>query len=218
MAKQTVKCRNGHKAEHIVASLADLRFPAVFNPYADRCALHDLPDAVEIRKANLVAALSAAAGGVDELWIALEPGHMGARRTGLAMTDDRNLPTFAARWGLADIRRATQSGPESEQTAGIIWEALAGDKRRIFLWNVFPLHCHEPSVPLSNRRHTQLEREACHNLTEAIINLVVPHRILAIGRDASKAMKQAARQCIYVRHPARGGKAAFLDGAKHLQA
>ncbi len=195
-----------------VSALARLRFPNTFNPYADRCPDHDFPDAAKIRRSNLTATFEAAAGGVDAIWIALEPGHRGARRTGLAMTDDSRLAAHAQRWGLSGVARATRSGPETEQTAGIVWAALADSRERVLLWNVFPLHCHLPGIPLSNRRHTRAEREACRDLTCAIIAMVAPGRIFAIGNDAHQAMVEVDRRCVGVRHPAYGGKADFLAG------
>jgi hypothetical protein len=195
-----------------VAQLAALRFGGTFNPYADRCAEHDLPGAPAIRRANLLATFGAAAQGVDAIWIALEPGHRGARRTGLAMTDDRNLAEHGRRWDIAGVSRATKSGPDTEVTAGIVWGALAGSDERVLLWNLFPLHCHIPGEPLSNRRHTAGEREAVWELTRGIIAMVKPGRIVAIGNDAHKAMSTLNQACIRVRHPAHGGKAEFLAG------
>ncbi|MBZ9649744.1 uracil-DNA glycosylase [Sphingobium sp. 3R8] len=196
----------------IVARLAQLRFRDVFNPYTDRCATYDLPNAAEIRRANLLCTFEAALRGVDDLWIALEPGHRGARRTGLAMTDDRHLSDHAELWGLSEIKRATAGGPDTEQTASIVWDAVLRTKRRVLLWNVFPLHTHQPGVPLSNRRHTAAELTACRTLTRDVIDMVVPHRIVAIGTEAHGAMAEMGVNCVKVRHPARGGKAAFLDG------
>lgn len=194
-----------------VERLADLSFENVFNPYRDVCPHHDLPDAPAIRRDNLLATFEAASSGVDELWIALEPGHRGARRTGLAMTDDRRLATHGSLWKVA-VRRATRDGPESEQTAGIVWDALLSRPGRVLLWNVFPLHCHKPGRALSNRRHTRSERLACAELTADIVDMVSPRRIVAIGRDAQAAMAPSHPTRIPVRHPSYGGKAEFLAG------
>lgn len=197
----------------IVAELASLNFKDVFNPYSDICEAHDLPDAPQIRRANLLATFEAAASGVDELWIALEPGHRGARRTGLAMTDDQRLSQHAAHWSI-DVRRATKDGPESEQTAGIVWGALQHRRGRVLLWNVFPLHCHEAGRPLSNRRHKSYERAACAALTASIVAMVNPARIVAIGREAQAAMAAGGFSSVGVRHPSYGGKADFLSGVR----
>jgi hypothetical protein len=198
--------------ELAVTRLAELSFGETFNPYADRCPQHDLVEAPAIRRANLLATFKAASGGIDAMWIALEPGHRGARRTGLAMTDDRHLAAHGERWDLGNLLSATGSGPETEQTAGIVWGALAGSSDRVLLWNLFPLHCHLPGKPLSNRRHTRAEREACWALTLGIIAMVEPKRIVGIGNDTHKALRGINPECIKVRHPAYGGKADFLAG------
>jgi hypothetical protein len=204
---------NGLSPEAAVAALASLRFGDVFNPYSDTCPEHDLDGAPAIRRCNLLATFRAAVSlGVDELWIALEPGHRGARRTGLAMTDEAHLEAHARRWELDGIGRATRDGPETEQTAGIVWGALADIKERVLLWNLFPLHCHVAGSPLSNRRHTSGERAASWDLTRAILGMVRPGRIVAIGQEAHEAIGAFDPSCSKVRHPAYGGKADFLSG------
>jgi hypothetical protein len=204
--------RSGLTPANAVAMLASLHFDDVFNPYSDLCVAYDLPDAPSIRRANLLKTFEVASNGVDEVWLGLEPGHRGARRTGLAMTDDRHLAAHARRWGLKGIRRATYGGPETEQTAGIVWEALALTKRRVLLWNVFPLHCHATGTPHSNRRHTHREWLGCRDLLMAIVAMTSPRRIIAIGREARDAVRSVELDCVAVRHPAYGGKAEFITG------
>ena len=196
----------------LVNRLRVMDFNDVFNPYRDLCAHHDLPDAPAIRRRNLELTLAAAAGRVDEMWFALEPGHRGARRTGLAMTDDRRLTQHADYWKIDGIERATKSGPETEATAGIVWEALKVKGASAFFWNAFPLHAHLNGKTLSNRRHTQTERAACASVTLAIFGLLQPRRVFAIGRDAELATKALGIDADYVRHPSYGGKAKFLKG------
>lgn len=196
----------------IVNRLAQLRFDNVFNPYADICVAYDREDAAEIRRMNLLLTLEAASRGTAELWLALEPGHRGARRTGLAMTDDQRLQTHADRWGIHGIRQATKSGPQSEATAGIVWSAVAMKDVPIFLWNAFPLHSHDAENTLSNRRHTRAERLACDDVTIAIFELLKPDRVFAIGADAHVATGDLGIEAVRVRHPSFGGKTDFLNG------
>ena len=57
-----------------VDALAKVRLPSVFNPYSDRCAVYDHPDAAERRKFNLKTFLEAALDcRVDTIWIAPRP-------------------------------------------------------------------------------------------------------------------------------------------------
>lgn len=202
----------------LVESLAALRFANAFNPYSDSYSPFDLDEAPVIRRDNLTYVLEAAArSGVADVWIGLELGHNGGRRTGLAMTDDRHLAAHAARFGVSEkVRLATQSGPHSEMTAGIVWEALSALERPVFLWNVVPVHPHRPSEPLSNRRHTAIEREHCAPILRDLISLLKPDRLVAVGGDASTALAVAGYDHVAVRHPAFGGKRLFLDQIKAL--
>jgi uracil-DNA glycosylase len=202
------------RLEAFLAELAALQFKDVFNPYHDICDTHDAEDAAAVRVANLSMTLYAAQGGIDELWIGLEPGHRGARRTGIPMTDDKNLVNHADRWGLKHISRATKTGPETEQTASVVWEGLEGNKKRIFLWNIFPLHSHLPGNPLSNRNHNNNERDACTHVTNELIAIIAPKHIRAIGQKSADALALAGYPFEKVRHPARGGKTAFLAAVK----
>lgn len=200
-------------ASAFVDALASLRMDGCFNPYADRYPPFDLDDAAAIRRSNLTAVLQAAAqAGVEDLWIGLELGYNGGRRTGLAMTDDTNLEAHGRRFGVADrVRCATRAGPVKEMTAGIVWEALGHTNRAVFLWNVVPVHPHRTDEPLSNRRHTRHERSICLPHLDALISLLRPQRLVAIGKDASAALTSCGQPHVAVRHPAFGGKRVFLD-------
>lgn len=159
-----------------------MRFPDAFNPYSDVCQVHDVPTAPEIRRRNLQAILEAVGDRpVDELWLGLEPTWRGGRRTGLAITDDPRLALHASRWRAAGVTRATRSEGPYEQTAENVWKALAGVSERVFLWNAVPLHTHKPGLPLSDRRHTKTERNACLPLLGKLLDLLHCNRR---GREA----------------------------------
>jgi hypothetical protein len=201
-----------------VETIASLRLTNCFNPYVERYPPFDSKDAPAIRRANLMHVLgAAAASGVDDLWIGLELGHNGGRRTGLAMTDDRHLDAHGKRFGVADrLRCATRAGPVQEMTASIVWEALDKIERPIFLWNVVPVHPHRANEQLSNRRHTRHERDACIAQLQTMIALVRPQRIVAIGNHASLALTRSGCHHALVRHPAFGGKRDFLRQVEQL--
>jgi hypothetical protein len=206
------------KVDSFIEAVAALRMDGCFNPYTDRYPPFDQSDAPAIRRANLGHVLTAAAKSrVADLWIGLELGHNGGRRTGLAMTDDNHLEAHGRRFGVADrLRRATRAGPAKEMTATIVWEALSQIERPVFLWNVVPVHPHRPSEPLSNRRHTRRERETCFLHLETLIRLLRPQRLVTVGIDASSALTRYGYPHVAVRHPAFGGKREFLQQVKEI--
>ena len=204
-------------ARDFVADLARMRFENVFNPYSDTCEICDGPDAPAKRRRNLESVLSAAvAGGVDALWVGLELGHGGGRRTGLPRTDDRRLQTHGTRFGLADLEPPTIAGRSVELTASAVWEALESVPGRVLLWNVFPLHPHKPGTSLSNRRHHPAEREAGIAILKRLKEQLSDAPIIAVGRHAEAALRRAGYPHDAVRHPAYGGKPDFLAGVAQL--
>lgn len=200
-------------ANDFVALVADLKFDNAFNPYSDKCPDFDQPDAAAIRRGNLANALEAAlASGVESVWIARDLGYRGGRRTGLALTDEAHLDAHASLLGVEHLRRSTLGPAAAERTAKVIWRMLMEIGKPIFLWNVFPLHPHEPGRPMTNRCHTRFERHACRHVMVTLLNLLAPQAVLAIGRDAEAAMGDLGIVAKQVRHPSYGGQPEFIAG------
>jgi len=88
----------------------------------------------------------------------------------------------------------------------------------IFLWNVFPLHPHEPDDPFSNRTHNSHERRAGEELLRQLILLLNPRRLIAIGNDAELTAHRLANdhEVTKVRHPSYGGQTQFLRQVRDL--
>ena len=205
-------------ANEFVGRLAELRFEHAFNPYADRCSVYDLPDAPTLRRDALVSVINRALEReTDSLWVGFCPGHQGARRTGLAFTDDYVLQAHGERWGL-NLPRPTTGAWIKEPTTQAVWKELPRVKERVFLWNVFPLHPHEPGEPFSNREPNAQEfaagREALRELTDALN----PARLVAIGKVAAKEIEGAGggREVVTVRHPGHGGQWEFAAAIREL--
>src|ERR1700739_111206 len=200
-------------AKAIVDELATLRFENVFNPYRERCAEHDLTDAPAIRRRNLERVLAAAmSGGVDSIWIARDLGYKGGRRTGLALTDEYHLACHKAVFGTPPLSRATFGPAMAERTATVVWQALRLLRRRVFLWNVFPLHPYEAGAPMTNRCHTRVERLDCRWLLVRLLEKLKPQSVVAIGRDAQAALVEIGIDAAIVRHPSHGGQTEFRTG------
>ena len=200
-----------------IERLGDIRLDAVFNPYSERCHLYDRADAPQRRRANLKACLDAALiTEIDSVWIARDLGYRGGRRTGLPLTDEIHLEDFSQVFGGVPLSRATKGPPVAERTAAIIWRVLNKIEQTVFLWNIFPLHPFEPGEPMSNRCHTLAERLACQDLLFELFGMLRPKRIVAIGRDAQKALSKLEIDSHPIRHPSYGGQAEFINGMKAL--
>jgi len=200
-----------------VAALANVRLPAVFNPYADCCKVHDRADAARLRKKNLEAFLQAAlANRIATIWVARDLGYRGGRRTGVPLTDEVHLDFVGRLLGGTQLQRATRGPVVAERTAAVVWKVLVRIGQPVLLWNVFPFHPHEPNDPFSNRCHTSAERQISLPLLEALIEMFQPQRLVAIGRDAQIALKNIGIPVTTVRHPSYGGQSEFIAGLYQL--
>lgn len=200
-----------------VSALAAADLPSVFNPWRDRCSIHDRRDAAARRRANLEGVIAAALDArVETIWIARDLGYRGGRRTGVPLTDEVHLTHAAALMGGIALERATEGPALAERTAAIVWQVLARIGQPVMLWNVFPFHPHEADDPMSNRCHTRAEREATWPLLQALVSMLQPKRIVAIGRDAHIALEGLDIPTTGIRHPSYGGQREFINGMFEL--
>lgn len=198
-------------------ALAETSLRSVFNPYSDHCSLHDREDGARVRKRNLVQCLEAAIEArVDTIWIARDLGYRGGRRTGVPLTDEVHLTSAGSLLGGIDLQRATHGPAVAERTAAVVWRVLSRIGAPVVLWNVFPLHPHGTDAPLSNRCHSRVEREATWPFLTALIAMIAPRRIVAIGRDAGLALAGVDIPVMMVRHPSYGGQAEFIAGVQAI--
>jgi uracil-DNA glycosylase len=200
-----------------IATLADVRLPAVFNPYADYCEVHDLANAARVRRKNLECFLQGAlACKVETIWVARDLGYRGGRRTGVPLTDEVHLSLVSRLLGGIRLKRATRGPLVAERTAAVVWKVLTTIHQPVVLWNVFPFHPHQPSDQFSNRCHTSAEREITLPLLQILIDMFQPRRLVAIGRDAQLALEDIGIPVTTVRHPSYGGQNEFIAGVYNL--
>lgn len=196
------------RVEGLVRALVELpALPHTFNPYRDACQTYDLADAASIRRDNLSALLRRAATcRTIDLWIGREPGHLGARRTGVALIDEARLPAYAAIMDVP-LRRATHTDARrKEPTGGAVGDALEMIRRPTLLWNICPLHSHKPGIPLSNNEHTRAATLLGRPLLEGILDLIQPRSVLALGNRAHEELRSLDVQSIKLTHPAARGE------------
>ncbi|QGN55917.1 uracil-DNA glycosylase [Novosphingobium sp. Gsoil 351] len=201
---------NWASGKDLIDELAGISLANVFNPYRDRCQLHDLPNAPAIRRSNMETIMDAGlAAGADELWVGLELGAKGGRRTGLPLTDEVNLQTCGEYWSSPALARATSGAPVKEETARFVWKAMNGRAGRVFFWNAFPFHTHGPDG-IKNRGHTPAEFACMPPILPWLVDALGVERIVALGRPAERALSRMRMPSRYVRHPGRGGGELFL--------
>jgi uracil-DNA glycosylase len=194
-----------------VSELGNLRFDNAFNPYSQRCSVHDVDDAPYWRFKMLADTIEIAASAeVDAIWVGRDLGYRGGRRTGLAFTDDVHLSSHQSLWGI-DVTRPTKGALVAERSATVVWKLLEELGRPILLWNAFPLHPHVAGNPFTNRLHTADEHQAGTQLLRKLVGIVRPKRLVAIGNDAEKAIRTLSTdiEIVKVRHPSFGGQTQF---------
>jgi uracil-DNA glycosylase len=176
------------RPEPFVAWLARTRFGDAFNFYRDGRG-------AALRRRRLV-------GYLEDRWeaplllVGEAPGYRGARVSGIPFTSERQL---------------SGAGP-AEATATIVQATLAdlGITDRVLLWNAVPAHPHRPGDPASNRPPTRAEIAAGLPFVEALAS---GRTVVPVGRVAGRALGQT-----HLRHPSRGGAAAFREGLREVLA
>lgn len=93
-----------------------------------------------------------------------------------------------------------------EPTGRAIGNALETLGERIFLWNICSLHSHKPGVPLSNNEHTKAGTRLGRRPLMALLDLLQPRCILALGNRAHKEPRALGVESIKLTHPAARGE------------
>lgn len=181
--------------------------PDLFNFYRDADPVFDVSDAAKQRRANLRDYLRCYETIPDIFVLAEAPGPWGCRFSGVPVTSEAQLtdPDFPIRGSPTSLK----PDPLKEYTARIYWRVLGRAFPHFMTWNAVPLHPHHSGKPMSIRAPRVSEIRYFIPLLEAMLDILKPGTVLAMGRTAERALKLAGWSSKYVRHPSQGGAKIF---------
>lgn len=179
----------------------------VANPYTSPNCCHNLGAYLTTLRSH---------GYSGHLLVGEAPGYMGCALTGIPFTSEAVL--LKRKHSFLDALRPVVklSGEQGEATASMVWDHLVNCKYVAAMWNVFPFHPHRPDEPKSNRKPTPKEVADAKQYLEAIIRILTPGKIVAVGNTAAEGLRKQFPDLEFqqARHPSNGGKKEFLVGMK----
>ena len=184
-----------------------------FNPYRGVNPAVDRPGADRIRRANLQRYLESFQAWPEALVIGEAPGWRGCRFSGVPFTSEAQLTGGLPFCGASS---SLGSQPHAEAAATIFWQVMQTYHPRFLVWNSLPLHLYQPGEPLSNRTPSQVEIRQAKAMLAALISLLQPRQLVAVGRCAAAAVQGLELAAVQVRHPSHGGAKAFAAGMRAI--
>ncbi len=184
----------------------------LFNPYNSEAAGLDRPGAAGIRRRNLRSYLSSFPERPTVLLVGEAPGPWGCRFSGIPFTGEAQL--VGGTLPFAGQQSSLSPTPYQEMSGQIVWELMRPHHPGFLLSNSVPLHPHIPGKPLSIRTPKSSEVAAYLGLLQAVVEIVKPRLVVAIGRQAERALGMVGMPSVYVRHPSHGGAKAFREGVQ----
>lgn len=194
--------------DKLVEKIKSISGPNLFNPYTDVCPFHDKKNAAKIRERNLRQYLEVVTQ-TNKIIIGQSPGYIGCRRTGLPFTDNRHIKTVMEIYNIKDLKVATKSGKDKENSSYFIWKSLSKLNYHPFIWNVIPSHPFQENNQLSNRTPNQKDLAISKNVIKYLLERGGFKDIYAIGKIAEKWLLTLGYPCKYIRHPSFGGSRIF---------
>lgn len=182
----------------------------VFNFYKDADPEVDLEEGAEIRRRNLRGYVAQVAEPPTVFLVGEGASWRGTRFTGVPFTSQAQLlrPDFP----VPGERSSLGPNPLSERTATQIWETVLPHHPRIFMWHAYPIHSHRKGGRQTDRTPSRREMDEYTDLLSAMIEVLDPEMVLALGRSAQTVLQDADEEHTYVRHPSFGGVRSFKRG------
>ncbi|KKN28357.1 hypothetical protein LCGC14_0854830 [marine sediment metagenome] len=185
----------------------------LFNPYYDECESFDNMESAFVRRGNLANYLKIMLPKTDSLLVGEAPGHLGARKTGIAFSDEYHLQKINKLLG-TKLRIATNNIISKdmfvkESSASFVWEILSELETPPFLWNIIPFHPFNYPKSLTNRT----PKTPDYHVSKEVIDYFFEHfkfdTIYAVGQTANKYLQKLGLDPILLRHPSFGGSPIF---------
>ncbi|MBT3942651.1 MAG: hypothetical protein HOH95_11615 [Dehalococcoidia bacterium] len=147
------------------------------------------------------------------------PGHRGAAISGVPFTSSAILEReWNDPWGAFGPDLGYQIPGEvtyaTEATATMVWRGLSetcSDLPLPLTWNAIPFHP-VGGTPDSNSSVRRGDLHFGQSYLEWMLDFAPNATVVGVGRAAQTALAEMGHQAHAVRHPSRGGKAAFLEG------
>jgi hypothetical protein len=190
----------------------------LFNHYRDNISDLDLPHGNLIRLKNLYNYIQSFPQKPSILILGEAPGIKGCRFSGVPFTSERQL--VENKLPFKGNQSSKKEVPFSENTATIFWNIMLPYFPYFFIWNCIPFHPHENGNYTVNRTPSKKEISCFTVITNRLIDILQPDKVIALGRNAEYMLKEILNiSCIYyVRHPSYGGKREFQAKIKNLLA
>jgi hypothetical protein len=181
----------------LIDAVAAAGIGATFNQFRDSDGDDRGPGAPAIRRANLLAYLTARLHA-PVLFIAEAGGWRGARYSGLSLYSERQFRPDEP--GLRHSSR--HPGGWSEPSATVVQRAIAPWRFDAVLWNLVPTHPRRDGEPHTNRTPTRAETRAGEPFVHQLIDILQPRHLAAIGLQAARMLGPGVPA---IRHPSHGG-------------
>jgi uracil-DNA glycosylase len=202
-----------HSAEAAIRELI-FNIPStdvLFNQYRDTWQDVDSQKAPIIRQNNLISYVLSVIKSAEVLVVGEAAGPWGCRFSGIAFVGERqlvqaSLPFTGQRSSCAAPKlNKIRKAPFVSASSTMFWKVMRQYHPRFLVWDAVPLHPHLTNDRLSVRTPTDLELHQFFPALDAIISIVKPKNILAVGNSAHNSLRKLDHKPVRVRHPANGG-------------
>lgn len=190
---------------NFVQALATARLPCpdAHNPYAGQTYR------AQQNRTNLSYYLQALEKETVPLLLVGEAlGYKGGLHTGIPFSSEALIEAGAYPAGVGCSLRGK---PRKEQSAAVVHRYWPYAPLPPAAWNAFPFHPYRAGQPASNRKPRKAEVDLGLRFLQDLLAIVQPRQVAAVGRSAELALGRLKITCTYLRHPAHGGKARYIQ-------